>query len=180
MKIIMTSYEKSNINSVFKRRSLAFFIDILILFPILFILNLILIIILGFPSTGFQIYIRIIISFSIPIWIYFIISDISKNGTTLGKKLMKLQVKTIDEKNLTIRNALIRTAIKLIPWELTHLTFFGLSGNWGDFSTIQIVLVIITYIMIFIYVYFMIRTKGKRGIHDLVAKTIVQSLDSLK
>jgi uncharacterized RDD family membrane protein YckC len=130
--------------------------------------------ILGFPSTGIEIYIRIVLSFSIPIWIYFVFSDISQKGATFGKKLMKIGVKTVEGENLTIKSALLRTMVKLIPWELTHVTFFVLSIN-GEFSLLQMVLVIIIYLLIFIYGYFMIRTKGRKGVHDLLAKTTIQA-----
>ena len=105
-------------------------------------------------------------------------SDISNNGATVGKRIMKIRIETIDGRNPTIKNALIRTAIKLIPWELTHLTFFGLSQGWGIFDVTQITLTIIIYSLMFIYLYFMFRTKGQRGIQDLMAKTIAKALDS--
>jgi uncharacterized RDD family membrane protein YckC len=173
-KLIMNTNETGDLSSIFRIRLLAFFIDILVIFPLLFILAVIINLILGFPSTGIEIYIRIVLSFSIPIWIYFVFSDISQKGATFGKKLMKIGVKTVEGENLTIKSALLRTLVKLIPWELTHITFFVLSKN-GEFSLLQMVLVIIIYLLIFIYGYFMIRTKGRKGVHDLLAKTTIQA-----
>ncbi|MHA2338085.1 MAG: RDD family protein [Candidatus Hodarchaeales archaeon] len=170
----MNTNETGDLSSIFRIRLLAFFIDILVIFPLLFILAVIINLILGFPSTGIEIYIRIVLSFSIPIWIYFVFSDISQKGATFGKKLMKIGVKTVEGENLTIKSALLRTLVKLIPWELTHITFFVLSKN-GEFSLLQMVLVIIIYLLIFIYGYFMIRTKGRKGVHDLLAKTTIQA-----
>ena len=175
----MNAGETDRFNSIFKRRSLAFLIDVLILFPIGFILSMILSLILGDPSVGFEMSIRITVSFSIPVWLYFILSDISENGATIGKRIMKIRIETMDGRRLTIKIALIRTAIKLFPWELTHFTFFGLTQEWGVFNSSQIILTIVLYPMMFIYLYFMFRTKGQQGIQDRIAKTLAKVSDSV-
>lgn len=175
----MRAREVDSSTSIFKRRSVAFFIDVLILFPIGFVISIILGFWWGYPSPGFEMSIRIVISFSILVWLYFIVSDISKNGATIGKRIMKIRIETIDGRKLTVKTALIRTAIKLLPWELTHLTFFGLSQGWEIFSSTQMILTIILYPMMFIYLYLMFRSKGQQGIQDMVVKTTAKALDSI-
>lgn len=167
----MTKTEKKY--EIFSKRVIAFILDILILFPILFLLSIILIQVLGPPVTPFQTYIRIIINFSIPFWIYSILNDFSKSGSSYGKKIMKIKVISSKNVRLNLFQAILRTAIKLIPWEMTHLTFFGLSETWGSFSIIQIVLVVIIYILIFMYIFIMIKTRGLKGIHDYISNTQV-------
>ncbi|MHA2010639.1 MAG: hypothetical protein ACXADW_22150, partial [Candidatus Hodarchaeales archaeon] len=72
--------------------------------------------------------------------------------------------------------AISRNLIKLIPWEMVHLTFFGLSEGWGTFSIAQMISAIVTYVLIFFYVIIMIKTKGIRGIHDYLSHTQVKSV----
>lgn len=161
--------------SIFWPRAVAFIIDMGIFFLIGFLIAIFInIITSGAPVTPFEVYIRVLICFSIPFWIYSILSDFSKSGSTIGKKIMKLHVVTLEGKRLRIYQAISRTAIKLIPWELTHLTFFGLSEDWGainNFSLTQMILIAITYILIFLYIIVIIKMKGSKGIHDLFSRT---------
>jgi len=168
--------QKDKPSSIFTIRALAFLIDIGILFLFGFLVTTLLILVLGAPITPFQTYIRTIISFSIPVWIYSIGNDFSKSGSTIGKKIMKIHVITLGRERLRLHQAISRNAIKLIPWEMVHLTFFGLSEGWGSFNVVQMILVVITYAIIFFYIIVMIKTKGTKAIHDLISHTQVKRL----
>jgi len=170
----MTQPDKTG--SIFAIRALAFLIDIGILFLFGFLVAILLILVLGTPITPFQTYIRTILSFSIPVWIYSIGNDFSKSGSTLGKKIMKIHVITLKQDRLKLHQAILRNAIKLIPWEMVHLTFFGLSEGWSSFSIVQMILVIITYVIIFLYIIVMIKSKGTKAIHDYASHTQVKQL----
>jgi len=160
--------------SIFKFRAAAFLIDIGILLPVGFLIAILLIQILGVPISPFQTYLRAIMCFSIPFWIYSIGNDFSKSGSTIGKKIMKIHVVTLEKERLRLHQAIFRTMIKLIPWEMVHISFFGLSEGWGTFSIVQMISVVITYALIFFYITIMIKTKGVKGIHDLVSYTQVK------
>jgi uncharacterized RDD family membrane protein YckC len=166
--------QQGRLSSIFLSRAVAFFIDIAILYPIGFVIGFVLIQILGEPVTTFEVYIRAIMSFSIPVWIYSIGNDFSKSGSTIGKKIMKIHVVTLEKERLRFHQAISRNAIKLIPWEMVHLSFFGLSEGWGTFTITQMISVVITYVLIFLYIIVMIRKKGVKGIHDIVSHTQVK------
>lgn len=163
------------VKPIFWPRAFAFIIDVAIFFVIGFLIAIFInLITSGAPVTPFDVYIRVIICFSIPFWTYSILSDYSKSGSTIGKKIMKINVVTLEKERLRLHQGISRTAIKLIPWEMTHLSFFGLSEGWStysNFSITQIILIVITYALIFIYVIFIIKTKGFKGIHDLISRT---------
>ncbi|MFW9824994.1 MAG: RDD family protein [Candidatus Thorarchaeota archaeon] len=167
----MNEYKKS----IFWRRIIAFIIDIAILFPIGFLIAFLIdFITSGAPVTPFEVYIRTVISFSIPFWMYSILSDYSKSGSSLGKKIMKIQVVSSEQGKLKLHQAISRTAVKLIPWEMVHISFFALSEGWGIFSITQIILIIILNVLILIYIIFVIKMKGFKAIHDLIPKTQVK------
>ena len=68
----------------------------------------------------------------------------------------------------------MRTTVKLIPWEVTHLSLFLptpiiLDGQGGFLPGL-----ITANILIVVYLAVIVTTAGKRGIHDLVAGTMVQ------
>ena len=70
--------------------------------------------------------------------------------------------------------AFLRTAIKLAPWELTHVTFFALSPQLGTFTELQLGLLIVVYVLFAIYLVVALRNGGGRSVHDLVAGTVVR------
>ncbi|MFX0076715.1 MAG: RDD family protein [Candidatus Hermodarchaeota archaeon] len=167
--------EKSK--SIFLVRAVALFIDVAIFFPLGFLIAIIIDVVTnGAPVSPLDVYIRVIICFSIPFWVYSILCDFSESGSTIGKKVMKLHVKTLEMERLRLYQAISRTAIKLIPWEMTHLTFFGFSEGWGTFNMVQIILIVILYGLIFVYIIIMIRTKGVKGIHDIISHTQIKSI----
>ncbi|MHA2326476.1 MAG: RDD family protein [Promethearchaeota archaeon] len=168
--------QKDKLKSIFMSRAVAFLIDIGILYPTGYLIAIILIQVLGAPVNPFETYIRAIICFSIPVWIYSIGNDFSKSGSTIGKKIIKIHVVTLENERLKLHQAISRNLIKLIPWEMVHLTFFGLSEGWGTFSIAQMISAIVTYVLIFFYVIIMIKTKGIRGIHDYLSHTQVKSV----
>jgi len=77
------------------------------------------------------------LSLSLPVFLYFFLSEAGPKGATLGKRLMKLKVVpnpfgTISKKDLAIRNML-----KFLPWEWAH-TFIHLNPDFltsGQAST---------------------------------------------
>lgn len=67
------------------------------------------------PLSGPEVWYMTLLTFSIPAWIYFIVSDCSGSGATLGKRLFNLRVALATEKRVSLGRAVMRTAIKLLP-----------------------------------------------------------------
>ncbi|MDW3647132.1 MAG: RDD family protein [Bacteroidia bacterium] len=113
------------------KRSLAYWIDCIIAFAIvmLFIQQLILVKIrgyIGIDKDWFQdawnMEIYVLLSISLPVWLYFAFQDSSTKKGSLGKKWMKLAVTQLENgKKLSFAKALSRTLLKLLPWEIAHL-----------------------------------------------------------
>ena len=113
---------------LFLRRSAAYLVDILLLFAVLFPLGWAVVLSLGFsPTSGVQIWQATLLNFSIPAWLYFTLSDSLWGGQTLGKRLFHLKVTVPPGLPLTLPRALLRTALKLLPWELAHIGGFALA-----------------------------------------------------
>jgi uncharacterized RDD family membrane protein YckC len=78
----------------------------------------------GFPfnflNKGYEIELWVLISMSLPVWLYFIYCELY-NQQTVGKRLLRLIVMNKEGSKININQALIRTLIKLLPWELTHI-----------------------------------------------------------
>ncbi len=114
------------------KRIAAYLIDIILLFVVLSVLALLVERWLKItPQTPIEVWIAAIMSFSIPTWIYFILSDQSATGATIGKKIMRLHAVTRAGARIGLARAVARTAIKLFPWELAHIFGFALADVVG-------------------------------------------------
>ena len=157
------------------RRLAAYAIDVVILAAVLVPLAFGLQLLIGYrPDTGVGVWLVSLATISVPSWVYFTLSDASTRGATLGKRLLGLRASSLDGGRIGLGRALARTAIKLIPWELTHLTLFALSPELGSFTGLQIGFLWVVYGLFAIYLVVAVRNRGERSVHDLAAGTAVR------
>lgn len=158
-----------------RSRLAAYGVDVVLLAAVLVPLAFGLQAVTGFrPTTGIGVWLASVLMISVPSWTYFTLSDASASGATLGKRLLGIGVVASDGAGVGARRAVVRTAVKLAPWELTHLTMFALSPALGTFSALQIVLLWIVYALLAIYLVVALRNRGERSVHDIVAGTAVR------
>ena len=156
------------------RRAAAYALDVALLAAILIPIAFGLQLVLGYrPTTGIGVWLASLATISVPTWTYFTLSDASIRGATLGKRSLGLRAAFIDGRRITIGPAVVRTAIKLIPWELAHFALFGLSVELGTFSGLQIGVLWLVYALLAVYIVVAVRNAGERSVHDLVAGTAV-------
>jgi uncharacterized RDD family membrane protein YckC len=162
------------------RRAAAYLVDILLLFAILAPAGQLLLWLFGAapPQTGPAIARVILWNFSAPAWLYFFIGDWSASGATLGKRLLKIQVTGTGGKRLGVGRALARTVIKLLPWELVHLSAFALSADLSQFSPTQIIGVSAANLLTVVYLGVAVATRGRRSVHDYVAGAQVRPMSA--
>ena len=165
--------------SLLLRRMLAYFADCVLLFAVLapvgfaiqYALNVT-------PDTSQEIYATLLLNFSIPAWTYFAWSDQSKGGATLGKRLLRLRATTTAGKRIGMGRALGRTAVKMIPWEMAHLSAFLLAPALGTIGTVSWMGLGLAYALIFTYLGTAWWTAGHRSVHDFAAATQVDRMTS--
>ncbi len=159
------------------RRIAAYLVDLVILFAVLAPAGLLVQRLLGLePRTGPEVARTLLWNFSVPAWLYFMMGDHSVAGATPGKRMLKLRVMDTTGGRVSIGRALLRTAIKLLPWELVHLSAFALSTDLRKFSPVQVLGVGGANLLVVIYLAVAVATRGQRSIHDFVAGTIIRSL----
>lgn len=151
----------------------AYAIDIGILFAVLAPLGQVILRLAGYaPATGPEIWRTILWNFSIPAWLYFIVGARSKGGATPGKRWLGLRVSG-DHGPVSTSRAVARTAILLLPWELVHVSAFGLSRHLDRLNPLQIAGLTIANLLTILYLVVTIRTDGQRSVHDVLAGTSV-------
>lgn len=163
--------------SILLKRIGAYLLDISILFIILAPTGFLIQHVLGLsPSTAKEIYLTLVLNFSVPAWFYFACSDQTRRGATIGKRLLSLRTETETSGQVRMGKATVRTAVKMIPWELTHASGFLLAPALGELSPGNYAGIGMAYILIFVYLIVAWRTNGRRSTHDIVANTQVNPL----
>lgn len=157
------------------RRAAAFGLDCLLLFvilgPLTFALQKVFV---DGPPTGRQLWVCLVMGFSAPAWAYFIVSDRSRRGATVGKRVFGVRVTTQAGDHLSVGRAVGRTALKLLPWELTHLSAFALSAEMNQLTTVQVIGLTASNLLGLTYLVSAVVTGGLRSVHDYAASTQVQ------
>lgn len=155
------------------RRSMAYVLDIGLLFAVLASVAFVVRSVVDIrPHTGFEIWLMTVTSFSIPVWLYFALCDASRTGATLGKRAFGVAVTPYaGSGRVTLPRAIVRTAVKLAPWELAHLVGFALAGVLGP--AVQTAGLVIANLLALVWFGWALATGGSRSVHDLVAGTRV-------
>lgn len=153
----------------------AFLIDVAILFAVLAPSGWLLQRAARFtPTTGRQIWLCLVLTFSLPTWLYFIILDSARSRGTIGKRTLGLRVKGAHPTTrITLSRNTARTALKLTPWEIVHASAFAMSSDMASLTSIQIVGLIIGNALSVLYLATAAATHGRRSVHDLIANTSV-------
>jgi uncharacterized RDD family membrane protein YckC len=157
----------------------AFMLDYLLIFVYLVVLAIFNILI--FPSvqslfngslvlaqfTGF-------LMVTLPISLYFIISDSVIGRQSFGKRRMGIKVVNERNETLPILHAIFRTILKFLPWELSHYLVYRLVylGD-GEVPLNYYIVGGIIYALMFAYILTALFTKRKRSLYDIVVKTQV-------
>ena len=105
--------------------------------------------------------------------LYFVVYQEYNNGQTVGKKLMKIKVKSITDESLSINTMLFRALIIYgIAANIINLMLILLLKK-ELYLSISNTISIIQSLIVIISVFMIIFSKQKRGIHDIITKTEV-------
>jgi uncharacterized RDD family membrane protein YckC len=110
---------------------------------------------------------------TLPVTLYFAISESSQRQATWGKRRLKLQVANHDGTRVSFGRSLARTSLKFIPWELSHTLI------WQIYFSRQTEMVWINYgfglvyLLIGLNIASLLRTKTNQTLYDLLTKTYV-------
>ncbi|MCP4594247.1 MAG: RDD family protein [bacterium] len=66
---------------------------------------------------------------TLPVILYFALSESSRRQATIGKRRMSLRVTTASGERLSLGRSLLRSAVKFAPWELAHTALWQIPGQ---------------------------------------------------
>jgi uncharacterized RDD family membrane protein YckC len=127
--------ERESVYAGLDRRVGAFFLDVLLVYLIIIVIQYAVFILTGgFPfnqiESGREYQLWFLVTFSLPLWLYFALLESSSRQATLGKRLLKIRVANLEEVRIRIARAFVRTLIKMLPWELVFVTVLLIPQWW--------------------------------------------------
>lgn len=162
------------------RRVVAYLVDVSIGFLLAMIPQLIIANLTGFQASiqsGYLMELWVLLTISSVVWAYFIIGEMSAAQATIGKRVMRIQLISDDDDKPTIRQVISRTALKLLPWEMTHIAVLIPDILFYQDEVIATPRLIITYAIVYglliIYGIIAFRTRGQKTAYDYLSKTSI-------
>lgn len=109
--------------------------------------------------------------------LYFIVYQYYNNGQTIGKRIMKIRVENVEEKELSMNMLLMRSLIiNSILADLIILTITILGNRESYFIGVGI-FEGIQYLILFVIAMMVLSRKDKRGLHDMICHTKVVNVE---
>ena len=167
----------------FYQRFAAYLIDCLILFAGLLLLQsalyfvnpLIPIFESGQEPPASQLHLWVFATATIPFLLYFALMLRSARQATFGMRLLKIRVAKLTGEPISFVQALLRSAVMLVPFELNHAVMFYLSPRGeGPPSTAFILGLAGMWATVAIYIAPVFLTRRHQSVHDLIAGTVVR------
>ena len=115
---------------------------------------------------------------TLPVGLYLFLTESGPRHATLGKRVMRLQVVRMDGTPPSRGQILVRTVVKLLPWEFAHFFVFQASWYWLHLGTTDtpnwiIAGLTLANVIPIVYVALVLLTTSRRGPHDFAAGTRV-------
>jgi uncharacterized RDD family membrane protein YckC len=127
----------------------------------------------GWMGSGYLFWLFVFCTVSLPVWLYYSAMESSKRQATLGMRLFGIRVTDTDGDRIAFGRALLRTVVKLLPFELNHMVMFIPEPIWSDPDPgFRLGFVAVNALMI-VYVVTMLLNSRSQSVHDLIARTIV-------
>jgi uncharacterized RDD family membrane protein YckC len=159
---------------LFARRVVAYLIDMVLLFAVLAPLGWLVQTGIGWVPERREIWLVLLVNFSLPSWTYFTILEARPAGATIAKALAGVRVRRAGALDPAWQALLLRTAVKLLPWELVHLSAFALAPAPGEGGVLSWTDIALANAAILVYLGWAFVTGGRRSLHDLAAGTWIE------
>lgn len=110
---------------------------------------------------------------TLPVTLYFAISESSPSQATWGKRRLKLKVTDQNGQQISAWRSLARTVLKFIPWELSHTLIWQIyfspqiESAWINYGFVLV------YLLIGLNVACLLLTKTHQTLYDLLTSTYV-------
>jgi uncharacterized RDD family membrane protein YckC len=111
---------------------------------------------------------------TLPVILYFTISEHSRYCATIGKRKTGLQVLNLNRKNAGLTALFIRNCLKFLPWEIAHFFIYRLfyEQSLRVPTTLGVIAgLTMSQLAVLLYLLFMIFNRNNRTIYELLSGT---------
>jgi uncharacterized RDD family membrane protein YckC len=124
--------------------------------------------------SGIKSVLYTLLTISFPIWLYFMLAEVSGWQATIGKVLLGFRtIDAVSKGQIVFWQSLLRTIIKMLPWETAHLAInFPVPMRYDPEPGFRIGLVL-SPVLLALYLILVILTPNHQSLHDLIARTLV-------
>jgi uncharacterized RDD family membrane protein YckC len=112
----------------------------------------------------------------LPVGIYLFVSEASRRQATVGKRALGMRVVGRDGSRAPAWRILVRTIVKLLPWEIAHFFVWhtvAAASTDGVFPPWLILGLVVADVLPVAYLLTVLIQPERRGPHDLIAGTRV-------
>ena len=110
---------------------------------------------------------------TLPVLAYFVLTEASPSGGTWGKRRTGLRVVSLDGRRIRPLRSSVRTAVKLLPWELSHFAIWQLSAGPTVPAPLPYLALGLVWTLVGATLVTALVTRRRRAVHDLIAGTMV-------
>jgi uncharacterized RDD family membrane protein YckC len=110
---------------------------------------------------------------TLPVTLYFAISESSPGQATWGKRRLKLRVADRDGNRIGLWRSLGRTFLKFIPWEISHTLIWQIYFSPGPEAVWINYGFALVYLLIGLNIASLVITKTNQTLYDLLTDTYV-------
>lgn len=109
------------------------------------------------------------LTLTVPVFLYFFLSEGGSKRATIGKMINKIQVNSFNKSEITTNQVFTRNFLKLLPWEIAHtgvhwLVYFLRSSR--EIPSWVYLLLIIPQVIVVGYLASIIASKGESSFYD--------------
>lgn len=130
----------------------------------------------GFPLGAAEGHWVAFLTLTLPALLYFALSESSPWQGTPGKRLLHLRVEGWDGGRLPLGRALLRGAIRLLPWEVAHFALWRIPG-WPLEATgvplVSAVALVGVWFLVGLYLWTLVTAPDGRALWDHLARSRV-------
>jgi uncharacterized RDD family membrane protein YckC len=110
---------------------------------------------------------------TLPVTLYFALSEASSAGATVGKRRLRIRVLTTDGARLRIGRSLARSALKFVPWELAHGIIWQFSAAGPNPPMVLSIGLAVVWILVGLNLFSALFNARRRTLYDRIAGTVV-------
>ena len=169
----------------FWQRAKAFALDYVIILLYLAAITLLLLLVnswIGINECFFAERVRAQVSafilVTLPVTLYFALSESSARQASWGKQRLRLKVIDSDGNRIGIRRSLARTWLKFIPWELSHTLIWDINFQTNINASFINIGFVMVYGLIGLNLASLLLSKTHQTLYDFIAGTRVEKLSA--